>query len=288
MSFVERLSSSRRVLYWRFIHCCTFWGTLRDDTSTAFLVYNTPNVRITETSFRNNNPEELDMDIVRNTCYFPGDDNMSFFLDNRTTSGGISLFIDSGPTKLLVENCSFVENKARNDSAVILARRSTRNGNGGAMNLRLLDSWNSTVCIRRTVFLNNTAEAHAGALAISLGGSATRNTFVVSESIFEGNKCLIDKCTGGAVGITLYSTTQYNTFSFHDCNFTKNQAQSSGAIVLSTSASAVQTEGGLSDELRLRNCWFVRNKAFFEGTALGVFSIAHTNQIGIPVNVCNW
>lgn len=213
---------------------------------------------------------------------------MSFFLDNRTTSGGISLFMEAATTNLLVENCSFVENAARNDSAVILARKSGRNGNGGAVNLRLLDTWNSTVCIRRTMFRNNTAEAHAGALAISLAGTATRNKFVVSESIFEGNKCLVDKCTGGAVGINLYSTTRYNTFSFHDCNFTENQATSSGAIVLATSASAVQTQGGLSDVLRLRNCWFVRNRAFFEGTALGVFSIAHTNQIGIPVDICDW
>ena len=244
---------------------------------------------MTETSFQNNKPAELNSTIVRNTCYFslPGD-NTSFFLDNRTTSGGISLFIENTPANLLVDNCSFVDNAARNDSAVILVRRSNRNGNGGAMNLRLLDSWNSSVCIRRTRFINNTGEAHAGALAISLSGSSTRNRFVVAESIFEGTRCLIEKCTGGAVGINLYSLTRYNTFSFLDSNFTRNEARSSGAIVLATSASAEVTEGGLSDLLTLTNCWFVKNMAFFEGTALGVFSIAQTNQIGIPVDISDW
>ena len=238
--------------------------------------------------FRHNHPDELPLSVVRNTCYFPGGNNESFFLDNRTTSGGISLFIEKAPTYLLVENCSFVNNTARNDSAVILPRRSNRNGNGGAMNIRLLDSWNSLVCLRRNWFVNNTAEAHAGAVGISLAGSATRNRFVMSDSTFESNRCLIEKCTGGAVGINLFPGTTFNTFSFHDSNFTENEATSSGAIVLSTSANAEQTDQGLSDLLRLQNCWFVKNRAFFEGTALGVFSIAHTNQIGIPVDISDW
>lgn len=259
----------------------------RSNISPSFLIYNTPNVQISNTLFLHNHPEELQLNISRNTCYFPYNVNVSLFLDNRTTSGGVSLYIDSAPTNVLVDNCTFFNNTARNDSEVVLLRRSNSNGHGGAMNLRLVDSSNGIVCIRNTRFEGNVAEAHAGALAISLGGSATRNRFLVSNSTFEDNRCLIEKCTGGAVGITFLSETLFNTLLFLDSNFTGNQAQSSGAMVLSTSVSAEQ-EDGVSDSLTLNNCWFVENQAFFEGTALGVFSITHTNLIGIPVEIWGW
>lgn len=196
--------------------------------------------------------------------------------------------MEGAPTNILIENCTFVNNTARNDSDVVLVRRSEKNGHGGAANIRILNSTDSTVCIRRTLFSGNSAEAHAGALAIYVAGSARRNRFVVSESVFEDNRCLIDKCTGGAVGISLLPSSRYNTFLFVDSNFTGNEARSSGAMSLSTSVGAVSDNEGRSDLLRLTNCWFVRNRAFFEGTALGVFSITQANQIGIPVVVTDW
>lgn len=265
-----------------------YFLTPRNAISPPLLIYNTPSVKITNTTFLNNIPMELPPDIARNTCYFSGGANTTIFLDNRTTSGGISLFMEGASTKVLIENCSFINNTGRNDPDVVLARRSDRNGHGGAMNLRLRNSTNSTVCIKKTTFLNNSAEAHGGALAITMASYAERNRFILSESHFEGNKCLINKCTGGAVGINFFSGTMYNTIWFLDSNFTKNQANSSGAVALSTSVSAELSEDGLSDILILRNCWFVQNEAFFEGTALGVFSLSNTNQIGMPVDICDW
>lgn len=196
--------------------------------------------------------------------------------------------MEGAPTNLLVENCTFVNNTARNDSDVVLVRSSKRNGQGGALNVRLLNSSDSTVCIRRSLFQRNSAEAHAGALAVTMAGSAQRNRFIVSDTVFEDNRCLIDMCTGGAVGITFLPTSKFNTLLFLNSNFTSNEAESSGAIVLSTSVGAERNDEGLSDILRLKNCRFIRNRAFFEGTALGVFSITHTNEIGIPVDITDW
>lgn len=266
-----------------------FLSFSRNNISPPLLIYNSFNIKIATTKFFNNHPGELGLNITSNPCFFPQIENISSFLDNRTTSGGVSLYKDDRvPLKLLIENCSFVSNSARNDTQVTLVRRSERNGHGGAVNLRLLDSFNGTVCIRNTTFLDNLAEAHAGALAISIGGSAASNKFIVSRSVFEDNRCLIDKCTGGAVGIGFFSGTRFNTLTFQDCNFTGNQARSSGAMVLFTSASAEYSPDGVSDGVTLRNCQFVRNKAFFEGTALGAFSISNTNLIGLPVDIHDW
>ncbi len=256
----------------------------RNNTSPALLVYNTPNLKITNTNFLNNTPETLPLEIAQSECYFTRGENSTFFLDNRTTSGGISLYMDGATTKVSIDNCTFVDNTARNDSDVLLVRRSRRNGHGGAMNIRILGSTNSTVCLRRSLFRRNSAQAHAGALAISVGYLTTLTRFVISDTSFEDNWCFIEKCTGGAVGANYLPGSSFITLSFLDSNFTGNEARSSGAIVLSTSVSA----DNLSDTLRLRNCWFVGNRAFFEGTALGVFSITQTNQIGIPVDIIDW
>ncbi len=155
------------------------------------------------------------------------------------------------------------------------------------MNIRLLKSHSSRVCISNSVFRDNYADAHAGALAISLAGLSTANEFFIGNSIFDGNYCKIDKCTGGAVGIDFFSDTRVNTILFIKTNFTRNRAVSSGAISLSTFVSA-RYEDGVSDSLKLDECIFEENEAFFEGTAFGAFSLTNANQIGVPIEVRNW
>lgn len=224
--------------------------------------------------------------MVNNPCYFFGEQSVSFFLDNRTTSGGISLFVNDSTTNILIENCHFVNNSARNDSIVALMRRSSGYGHGGAANLRLLNSSDGGICIKNSKFVSNSAEAHAGALAIAMAGSSAQNRVVVMGTVFEENSCLIADCTGGAVGISFLTETHLNTILFLGSNFTNNSAISGGAIVLSTSVGAEVIEE--DDRLVLKNCLFVNNSAFFEGTALGVFSVTHTHQIGLPVDIFDW
>ena len=63
-----------------------------------------------------------------------------FFLDNRTSSGGVSHYSESEPTQMYMVDCVFRDNLARPDEAVSLPRESDGYGHGGAINMRFSDS----------------------------------------------------------------------------------------------------------------------------------------------------
>ncbi len=265
----------------------THTHTNRDNLSPPLLLHNTPTVTFNNVNFTNNHPEKLDNETAIHICYFSGGQRDVFFIDNRTTSGAISFYIEDLSTRFLIINSTFFNNSARPDDDVTIPRLSSAYGHGGAVNIRLLNSYSSRVCIANSIFSENYADAHAGGLAISLAGVSIANEFYIADSIFDGNYCKIGKCTGGAVGIDFFSNTRVNTILFSKTNFTRNKAESSGAISLSTFVSA-QYEDGMSDSLRLDECIFEENEAFFEGTAFGAFSLTNANQIGVPIEVYNW
>ncbi len=255
--------------------------------SPAALFHNTPNVRISNCTFRSNRPWLLDQAVVHSTCYGPLEEpDNPFFIDNRTSGGAISYYSANAIANIFIQNGLFVNNSARPDFDLGLIRNSDVYSQGGAVSISLLNSTYSSVCIQESEFLENSAEAHAGALAITVANSSDTN-FVIERSLFDRNKCQVQNCTGGAVGIYLFSNTFRNQMLFAGCNFTYNKAGSSGAVVLSTSVSA-RVEDGKSDILKFTECLFEENQAFFEGTALGAFSLTHTNLIGIPVVLDDW
>ena len=206
-----------------------------------------------------------------------------FFLDNRTTSGGISFYNKDRPVDFLVLDCIFFNNTARPDSDLSLPRASIGYGHGGALTLRFLNSSRGRVCVKESQFEANSAQAHAGAISIATGISEM-NRVMISNCNFVDNTCEVDKCTGGAVGVDFYKETVDNQFFILECNFTGNAAQSGGAISLLTYVSS----DGNSDSLTLEKCLFEDNKAFFEGTAISLFSLVHADQIGFPVLINNW
>jgi len=130
--------------------------------------------------------------------------------------------------------------------------------------------------------VGNKAEAYAGAFSLTVADLSSDNRIIIMDSLFDSNRCRIRDCTGGAVGIYFYLQTARNFVLFENCTFSNNEASSSGAMVLSTSVSAPK-DGG--DILQLVRCIFKNNKAFYEGTALGVFSLTRTDQIGISVEL---
>ena len=144
------------------------------------------------------------------------------------------------------------------------------------------------LCIKNSVFKNNTAEAQAGALALTIGGFSSENNVELSNCSFMNNSCYLARCTGGAVGIDFFFNTSFNEVVFKETDFIGNSAETGGAISLSTTVGIVTAINGRSDALILKDCLFEENKAFFEGTALGVFSLTHTDQIGLPVNITDW
>ena len=261
--------------------------THSDNLSPPFLIYNTPLLMLDNLEFINNWPQNLSSEIARNPCYFSGRQDL-FFLDNRTTSGGFSFFIEDKQLSFLITNCTFRNNSARPDVDVSLPRNSDGYGHGGAANIRLVNSSDSRVCILESVFEDNFAQAHSGGLAIALAGGSSQNQFAVVNTTFNNNWCQVDKCTAGAVGIDFYTNTLNNQVLLLNINFSNNTADTGGAVSLTTAVSARQNSEGESDKLVLTECMFESNKAFFEGTALGAFSLTHGDQIGVPVEIMNW
>ena len=145
------------------------------------------------------------------------------------------------------------------------------------------------MCIKSCVFEDNTAEAQAGAVGLTVGGPSRNNEIEILDCTFRNNTCTLDRCTGGAVGIDFFADTLFNEILIKDSNFSRNNATSGmgGAISLSTTVNVV-TENGKSDALVLEKCVFDKNAAFFDGTAVGVFSLTHTDQVGLPVNITDW
>ena len=206
-----------------------------------------------------------------------------FFLDNRTSAGGISFYHEDSPVDMFISNVTFRNNSARPDVDVSLPRASEAYGHGGAINIRLLHSDEGRMCIQDSIFEENFAEAFGGAIAIA-AGFARDNKILIQNSTFTDNYCQISRCAAGAIGIDIFSDTSSNRIFITETNFTGNKAQTGGAITLSTSVGQERVAG----ELLLRNCRFEENVAFYEGTALGLFSLSHADQIGAPINVTDW
>ena len=145
------------------------------------------------------------------------------------------------------------------------------------------------ICIKSCVFEDNTAEAQAGAVGLTVGGPSTGNLIQLLNCTFLNNSCSLDKCTGGAIGIDFFANTSFNEILIKETDFIENHARDGmgGAISLSTTVNVV-TEDGMSDALMLDSCLFRRNQAFYDGTAVGVFSLTHTDQVGLPVNITDW
>lgn len=252
------------------------------------LLYNSPSVAFIETTFSNNHPAFLSEEILSNPCYFPGGNNL-FLLDNRTSSGGISYYTDKYPARLLISQSTFYNNSARLDSSPAAKSRTTSvYGFGGALYFRLVSANNSRVCISDTTFESNTAGGGGGAIIAALAHFATRNQITVIKSTFVNNRCSVLTCIGGAIGVDMLLGTQYNEFLISESNFTGNEAESGGAIVLATSVGSTTSPDGIADSLVLDSCTFESNQAFYEGTAVAVFSFGHLDQIGFPLNITNW
>ena len=200
----------------------------------------------------------------------------------------MSHYTESLAQKLLITNCLFWNNSARPDEAVSLPRESEGYGHGGALNLRFSNSSDSKICIRDSTFENNTAEAQAGAMGITVGRFSSNNNVEVVNCTFCNNSCYLPRCTGGAMGVDFFFNTSFNDVVVDGTQFLGNSADTGGAISLSTSVGTITGAEGESDSLTLHNCQFEQNRAFYEGTALGVFSLTHTDQIGIPINITDW
>ena len=201
------------------------------------------------------------------------------------TGGGITYY-SNDTAELLIVNCTF-----RNNSANVNDENNTRpvllktNGHGGAIIVRLAGSNDSSIVISDTVFDRNIAQIDGGAIYFSFSEEATANSVVLENITFINN--IVEEASGGAVSINSFSISYSTIVTVTNCNFTNNTANAGGAFsaVLYDSDEKSAT---LQDGISFTDCSFYNNSAANEGTAVGLFSLVHVDQVGYPVNFTDW
>lgn len=217
--------------------------------------------------------------------------NGLFFRDNVTSTGGVSVFSENHTQGILVLNCHFDNNIARNNTEDdSIPSQLKRFGRGGGLSVRLVNSSNGFVCVVNSSFNNNTVEVGGGAVSFTIAES-DNNNITFSDVTFDNNVCSIEKCTGGAVKGELFSPVKQNRVIFFMCNFSNNSATSGsgGAISVASSDKGFSDNGTDAYELvTIDSCIFKRNLAKFEGTAVGLFSLGRVNQAGFRILMKDW
>lgn len=203
-----------------------------------------------------------------------------------STSGGLTLFTQDLPTDIVIQNCSFLSNVGNvnppNSTRPVLLKAS---GHGGAILVRLVGSQGSRVEVNGCTFANNSAEVDGGAVYISLSENASGNLVLFSDTNFTGNT--VQSASGGAVSINSFNFTHNNTMLLEGCRFSSNSADSGGAVSLALYNSNLDSTQD-PDSLMFRGCSFAGNRAQNEGTAVGLFSLVHVDQVGFPVEFRDW
>lgn len=201
------------------------------------------------------------------------------------TGGGITYYSDD-TASLEIRNCMFINNSANvndvNNSRPVLLKT---NGHGGAIIFRLSGSSNSSIIIRDTVFDSNYAEVDGGAIYFSFSDKATNNSVVLEGINFINNN--VDQASGGAVSINSFSISYSTEVVVNNCHFINNSGNAGGAFsaVLYDSNEKSAT---LQDSINFTDCHFINNNASNEGTAVGLFSLVHVDQVGYPVSFTDW
>ena len=203
------------------------------------------------------------------------------------TGGGITYY-SNDTAKLEIRNCRFVNNSANvndaNNSRPVLLKT---NGHGGAIIIRLSGSGssNSTIVINDTIFDSNYAQVDGGAIYFSFSDMAANNSVVLEGINFTNNT--VHQASGGAVSINSFSISYSTEVNVTDCHFINNAGNAGGAFsaVLYDSDEMSATQ---QDSINFTNCHFINNSASNEGTAVGLFSLVHVDQVGYPVSFTDW
>lgn len=219
-------------------------------------------------------------------CYTEKQDDV-FFLNNHPAAGAISIYSYKHTLKLLISNCTFVGNFARNNTDTNLPRALLSFGNGGAMFMRFFESSNSQVCIINTVFANNTAQVNGGAIQLSSAVNSINNLITIYNTSFMNNKCILDICSGGAISIDYFQNSTLNVLQFINSRFHNNYASTGGALFLLTSVASTE-EDHERKAIWFSNCTFLHNMATKDGSVLSLFSATPINELNFPVFIDNW
>ena len=204
-----------------------------------------------------------------------------------STGGAFTFFSrDREQIDVTVTNCTFRSNSGNrndvNNSRPVLLKA---NGHGGAVLIRLANVTNSMFTIENCTFENNLAEVDGGAVFISISQRFSSNWIIFRSNSFINNT--VESASGGGISINSFNITFNNTVIIEDCNFTNNTGNAGGAVSVALYDSNVDSTTN-PDSVNITRCKFINNYAFNEGTAIGLFSLVHVDQVGFPVTFVNW
>lgn len=236
-------------------------------------------VTLTNTEFHNNNNTVEAQPDVNET-------QISELYNSITTSGGFTFFSNLDDIEFLIDNCTFRENSANkndpNNSRPVLLKQ---NGHGGSILIRLSGTTNVRATISNSLFERNYAQVDGGAVYISISESTLSSVVTLRNNTFIDN--MVTQASGGAVSINSFLFTFNNSFIVEDCVFSRNQGNAGGAVSVALYDSNLNSSR-LPDSVVFIRCVFEENSADNEGTAVGLFSLVHVDQIGFPVSFEDW
>lgn len=260
-------------------YLCALVSFHRETTGSALQFRFSKNVKVLSTRFVDNtNERDRSVDFISNTV----DINVLY---ERILVGGALTFFSLGTEEndLTVSDCLFennVANRNENNTRPVLLRE---NGHGGAVLVRLANVTNSRVIFHNSQFLHNSAQVDGAGVYLSLSSSAANNTIEFSNLVFHNNS--VEEAGGGGISLNSFEVSIHNQISVSDSVFTNNNASAGGGLSL------VLYQGDLvdaPDSLTFRNCTFRENTAENDGTAVGLFSLLHVDEIGFPVSLEDW
>ena len=254
-------------------------------TAPAVIAYLTSPVYVINSDFKDNI-----VNSVSNKKCLTSSDGL-FFRDNVTSTGGISVYNENQTQGVLILNCHFDNNIARNNTEIdSIPNQLKRFGRGGGLSVRFVNSNDGFVYVVNSTFSNNMAEVGGGAVSLTIAESNGNNITFLNVT-FDKNGCFIDKCTGGAVKADLFAPAKQNRVNFFTCNFSNNSAApgSGGAVSIASSDKGFNEAGTDAYKIvTMDSCNFKGNVAKFEGTAVGFFSLGRVNQAGFRILLKNW
>ena len=251
----------------------------RETQGSALQCRFTRDVKVLSTVFINNT-NHRDRSIPR------GNDSVDIdALYSRILVGGALTFFSLGTTEtdLTVDGCHFennVANRNENNTRPVLLRE---NGHGGAVLVRLANVSHSSIIFRNSWFVNNVAQVDGAGVYLSLSAEANNNNIEFSGLTFHNNA--VQEAGGGGISLNSFEVSFSNNITVRDSVFTNNNASAGGGLSL------VLYQGDheqSADNLVFRNCTFRENKAENDGTAVGLFSLLHVDEIGFPVSFEDW
>ena len=206
-------------------------------------------------------------------------------LNVHSNPGGAVSVYSNTTLHLVIENCTFSDNKS-SDKAIDDRRPpllQLDDGHGGAVFIRLNGTKESNVLLRNSTFERNIARIQGGAIYVSMSSQAANNKFIVEDCTFTNNSAKTR--VGGALAIVLFNATLNNTFMIHGSTFRGNSAVGGGAVAV-VQYDIHSTE--YPDVVVFENCLFELNTAEREGSAVGLFSLLHTDLKPFPASFINW